>query len=161
MLKVRQLGSTHAAEMSRKGKGGRFVTCEQFYLSLWTENGNRIVKIFWELFSSENQVPGNIDNPWNWSTYSLTPRALHDVVIWYTDNKNHKTVTQFFTVHIAIMTFFNPCIHVYLFSTHRISTEKQTNIFTHGKQLSYSSHRLNCDCKTIFEGSTNQVSFFL
>jgi len=33
MLKVRQPGSTHTAEMSR-GEKGHLVACEEFYLSL-------------------------------------------------------------------------------------------------------------------------------
>ena len=39
MLKARWQGSTHTAD-EQKGKRGSLVTCEQFYLSLWKENGN-------------------------------------------------------------------------------------------------------------------------
>ena len=38
------------------------------------------------------QVPGTVGNPWNWSVNSLNPSALHDVMMWKTDNKNHKTM---------------------------------------------------------------------
>ena len=32
-------------------------------------------------------------SPQNQNINSLTPTALHDVMMWYTDNKNHKTTT--------------------------------------------------------------------
>jgi len=34
-----------------------------------------------------------MDNPWNWSINSLTPSALHDVMMWSADNQNHKPMT--------------------------------------------------------------------
>ena len=43
-------------------------------------------------FASETRIPGTIDDPQNWSINSLTPSALHDVMMWNTDNKNHKTL---------------------------------------------------------------------
>jgi len=33
-------------------------------------------------FSSETHVPRKISTPWNWSIKSLTPSALHDVMMW-------------------------------------------------------------------------------
>jgi len=71
------------------------MTCKRFYLSLWMEKGNGTVKVSWEMqfFSSENQVPGNTDSPWNWIMKPLTPGALRDVMMWKTNYKNHKTMT--------------------------------------------------------------------
>ena len=40
MLKVGGLGSMHCSD-EQKGKEGCLVTSEQFYLSLWMENGNK------------------------------------------------------------------------------------------------------------------------
>jgi len=48
----------------------------------------------WLFFSPENQVSGNIDISPNWSSNSLTPSTLHDVMMWDTDNKNQRTTTQ-------------------------------------------------------------------
>ena len=53
-------------------------------------------KVLWGMcfFSSKNQVPRNIDNPRNGSINSLTPSAWHDIMMWNTNNKNHKTMTE-------------------------------------------------------------------
>jgi len=101
MLKVRWLGSMHHKWAEREG--GRLMTCKQFYLSLWTENGNRTVKSplgyaavlhFWDRYTW--------NNPQYRSTNSLSPSALHDVMTWSTDNKNHKTVTLGHTWRIGL-----------------------------------------------------------
>ena len=64
------------------------VTCGS-YLPLWTQSPLEyvVLLLFWE--------PGiqKVVRPRNWSIYSLIPRALHDVMMWNTDNKNHKAMT--------------------------------------------------------------------
>jgi len=47
-------------------------------------------------------MPGNVDNPQNWGTNSLTPSTLHDVMMWNTDNRNHKTMTHFLKLALFI-----------------------------------------------------------
>lgn len=42
----------------------------------------------------ETGIPGTVNNPQNGSINSLTPGALHDVMIPIT--KNHQTVTKYF-----------------------------------------------------------------
>ena len=46
-------------------------------------------------FPSETGISGTIDDPWNWSINSLTLSALHDVTMWNTDNKNHRTMAMY------------------------------------------------------------------
>jgi len=46
-----------------------------------------------------NSLLGNVvllfqTGAWNWSINFLTPSTLHDVMMWNTDNKNHKTMTS-------------------------------------------------------------------
>lgn len=53
-------------------------------------------EVFWEMllsFSFENQAPETINNAENWSINSLTTGAIHGVMMWNIDNKNHKTIT--------------------------------------------------------------------
>jgi len=45
------------------------------------------VPLFWETGIQK------IGGPWKWVINSLTAHALHDVMMWNTDNKYHKTVT--------------------------------------------------------------------
>ena len=91
------------ARPSRREKREGQVICKWFYISLWMGNRNiNNVKssgvCSFYFFSSEDQVPGTIRDPQNWSINSLTPSALHDVIMCNTDNKNHKTMTTIFEV---------------------------------------------------------------
>lgn len=51
-------------------------------------------KVLWgmQFFSSEKQVPGKSDVHGT-GALTLSPRTLHDVMMWNTDIKNHKTMT--------------------------------------------------------------------
>ena len=85
-LKEKWLGNTHSKTNNKKRESS-LVTCEQFYLSLWMQSplGYVVLLLFWE--------PGTqkIGSLWNWSINSLTPSALHDVVMWNTNKKIIKT----------------------------------------------------------------------
>ena len=64
------------------------VTCQELYLSFWMQSPlGYVVILFWE--------PGirKVGGPWKWGINSLAPSALHEVMIWNTNNKNQKTMT--------------------------------------------------------------------
>ena len=67
------------------------VTPRQFY----HKNGNGTVKFSGSCssFFSSDTGNGAINNLWNYTINSLTPSALHDVMLWNSDNKDHKTMT--------------------------------------------------------------------
>ena len=44
-------------------------------------------------FFSSDAGNGTVNNLWNYTINSLTPSALHDVMLWNSDNKDHKTTT--------------------------------------------------------------------
>ena len=74
------------------------VTFEQFYLSLWIQSLlEYLVLHFWE------SATWKIISPWNWSVNSLTPSAFHDVMMWNTNNKNHKTMKVLFFVFFFLL----------------------------------------------------------
>ena len=56
-------------------------------------------------FTSEAGILRTIDDPRNWSIDSLTPSALHDVMIWNTNNKSHKSMTFHPLFHITTSRF--------------------------------------------------------
>ena len=73
------------------------MTHSHCYLSHPLEHGNGTAKSSGccSSFCSSSllrQVPGTIVIPWNWSINSLNPSALHNVMMWNTDNKNHKAM---------------------------------------------------------------------
>jgi len=71
-----------------KKRGVRWPT-EALYVLPLSRNGNRMVNSL-----LENVVVLFWTGAWNWSINSLTPSALHDVMMWKTSNKNHKTMTS-------------------------------------------------------------------
>ena len=71
--------------MIKKGEGKWSV--DSSYLSLWAEMVTEQRTVLQEMsffFSSGTDTQ-------NWSINSLTPSALHDAMMWNTNNKNHKT----------------------------------------------------------------------
>lgn len=77
---------THTLSGSERERASP-VTCRS-YLSLWMWSPPwYVVLLFWE--------PGirKVISPQNWCINSLIPCALHDVMMWNTDNQNHKTMT--------------------------------------------------------------------
>lgn len=54
----------------------------------WAEN---LLKVSGKTIKSPG-IPQTIINPRNWRINSSTRKALHDVMMWTTDNKNHKTM---------------------------------------------------------------------
>jgi len=62
--------------------------------TFWTENRNGTVKFSEGCSSFFSSATGNgtVNNPWNSRANSLTHGVLHDVMMWNTDNKDHKTM---------------------------------------------------------------------
>ena len=52
--------------------------------------------------------PRTINNPPNWSIKSLTPSALHDVMMQNTDNRNHETMTVLYAKELFSLLDFIP-----------------------------------------------------
>ena len=63
--------------------------------TFWSKSGNGTMKSSGSCrsFFSSDTGNGAINNLWNYTINSLTPSALHDVMIWNNDNKDHKTRT--------------------------------------------------------------------
>jgi len=83
-LKVKCLGSAHIHTVREWGRES-LVTCgSHLPLWMWSALWYVVLPLFWE--------PGiwKVVSPQNWSIDSLIPHALHDVMMWNTDNKNHK-----------------------------------------------------------------------
>ena len=76
------------------------TTSSMMYLPLWMQSllGYVVLLLFWE--------PGiqKVVSPQNCSINSLIPRALHDVMMWNTNNKNHKIMTAGYT-RTKVLTF--------------------------------------------------------
>ena len=66
------------------------MTPRQFYIFHQLENRNGKMKSSGRCSSSLLRNAPN--NAQNWSINSLTPSALHDVLMWNTDNRNHKPI---------------------------------------------------------------------
>ena len=68
-----------------------FLLNEKWKTEWWTVPWD--MKFF---FSSETDILETIHNPQNLSISSLIPSALHDVMMWNTENKNYKTMTRLY-----------------------------------------------------------------
>ena len=83
--------------MSRKGKGHISWSMNSFIFPSEWKTETEQWTVLWDMsffFSSETRIDGTIHYPRNWSINSLTPRALHDFMMWNTYSESHETMIE-------------------------------------------------------------------
>ena len=111
------------------------------YLPLWTQSPlGYVVLLFWET--------DMVVSPQNWSINSLIPRALHNVMMWSTYNKNHNTMTFHPLFHISTsrlvyMHRYKQTIKMHYTHTY-IQGILHTYIYTREYWLHFSSIKFPC-----------------